>query len=106
MAEVTKVREGAADSRTSRSLLRTAVDDISRLAFIGNVLVRHGFTSYAVRSGTIARPAGDKHAADDTTAADPVDAARRFRKMLEELGPTFVKFGQHLSLRDEREKSA
>lgn len=79
-----------------RSLLRAAVNDLSRLAFITNVLIKHGYSSAAMRSGALEQTTD----ADDTvTPTDPRDAARRFRAMLEELGPTFVKVGQILSTR-------
>jgi ubiquinone biosynthesis protein len=84
-----------------RGLFQTAVHDISRLATITNVLVRHGFSEFARRQGMLD---GEAEADADTAsvAASPADArdtAKRFRHMLEELGPTFVKVGQILSTR-------
>jgi ubiquinone biosynthesis protein len=60
---------------------------LGRLSEIGRVATRHGF-GYVVerrRRGT----------AED----QPSDRGRRLREMLDELGPTFVKFGQLLSTR-------
>ncbi len=59
---------------------------ISRLSEIGRVATRHGF-GYAIDR---------RRSNDDTHLAD---RGRRLREMLDELGPTFVKFGQLLSTR-------
>ena len=59
--------------------------NISRLSEIGRVATRHGF-GYVV----------DRRRGSDENAAD---RGRRLREMLDELGPTFVKFGQLLSTR-------
>ena len=58
---------------------------ISRLSEIGRVATRHGF-GYVIER---------RRAAD----GDPAERGRRLREMLDELGPTFVKFGQLLSTR-------
>lgn len=82
--------------------MRTAFEDLSRLGRITNVLVRHGFGRIALRAGLPSRD-GDsssgERAAPVDVRSDPEEAARRFRAMLEELGPTFVKVGQILSTR-------
>jgi ubiquinone biosynthesis protein len=59
---------------------------IARVTEIGRVATRHGF-GYLVdrRRATDGEPDGDR--------------GRRLREMLDELGPTFVKFGQLLSTR-------
>ena len=85
-----------------RGLLQTAVHDLSRLATITNVLVRHGFSDLGAKYNVV--PASDEPRADTgepqvDARRDPADAAKRFRRMLEELGPTFVKAGQILSTR-------
>ncbi len=59
---------------------------ISRLSEIGRVATRHGFGYLVDR----------RRSNDDTHLAD---RGRRLREMLDELGPTFVKFGQLLSTR-------
>ncbi|MFT6398905.1 MAG: ubiquinone biosynthesis protein [Bradymonadia bacterium] len=84
-----------AEVNKPRSLLRAAVSDLSRFAFITNVLIKHGYSSAAVRSGAL----DESEATEERAHADATDAARRFRSMLEELGPTFVKVGQILSTR-------
>jgi ubiquinone biosynthesis protein len=59
---------------------------IGRLSEIGRVATRHGF-GYLV----------DRRRGNDQTQL--ADRGRRLREMLDELGPTFVKFGQLLSTR-------
>jgi ubiquinone biosynthesis protein len=59
---------------------------LGRLSEIGRVATRHGF-GYVVERRR--RPTDDR----------PSDRGRRLREMLDELGPTFVKFGQLLSTR-------
>ena len=67
------------------------VRDLGRLQEIATVLVRHGF-GYLV-AGTVADP-GSSNAEHS-----PLSAAARLRSVLVELGPTFVKLGQILSVR-------
>jgi ubiquinone biosynthesis protein len=59
---------------------------LSRLSEIGRVATRHGF-GYLI----------DRRRGNDETQL--ADRGRRLREMLDELGPTFVKFGQLLSTR-------
>ncbi len=59
---------------------------IGRLSEIGRVATRHGF-GYLI----------DRRRGNDNTQL--ADRGRRLREMLDELGPTFVKFGQLLSTR-------
>jgi ubiquinone biosynthesis protein len=68
---------------------------ISRLSEIAQVAARHGF-GYFLRRNRLGDlvPAGD-----GTREATASDRGRRLREMLDELGPTFVKFGQLLSTR-------
>ena len=84
-------------------VLRAAVSDLRRLRGIAGVLTRHGFDSVARRLWRRAAPDdSDDPSLDDTR--QPTDTGRippeiRFRRVLEELGPTFIKLGQVLSTR-------
>ncbi len=72
-------------SRTMRSL--------GRLGDITAVVARHGLSHFQERRR--AKQGGEEPPADVNIPA----SARRFRAILEELGPTFIKFGQVLSTR-------
>lgn len=87
------------------SPVKTAVQDIKRLREISGVLTRHGFSAVARRAG-LGRFVGESQALaefEDAEEAllgeDRSEAAVRFRNVLEDLGPTFVKLGQVLSTR-------
>jgi ubiquinone biosynthesis protein len=77
-------------------MARTATRNIGRLSEIAQVAVRHGFGYFF-----------ERHRLTDLfpwTSADgkgelPSERGRHLREMLDELGPTFVKFGQLLSTR-------
>ena len=69
--------------------------NLGRLSEIAQVAARHGF-GYVVRRNR----AGDFESSDvNGDGATSSDRGRRLRMMLDELGPTFVKFGQLLSTR-------
>jgi ubiquinone biosynthesis protein len=76
-----------AQERTSRNL--------GRLSEIAQVAARHGFGYFLRRNRLSDLVPGDANG-DAATASD---RGRRLRMMLDELGPTFVKFGQLLSTR-------
>ena len=87
------------------SPVKTAVQDIRRLREIATVLTRHGFSA-VVRGAGLGRflPEPDEQVVEfeDSSALigeDRSGAAVRFRLVLEELGPTYVKLGQVLSTR-------
>ena len=67
-----------------------AIDNLSRLREITAVVMRHGLGHYLAQRKSKTRTGGL-----DTFA----ETAKRFRDLLEELGPTFIKFGQILSTR-------
>ena len=69
--------------------------DLRRLAEILRILVKHGWRHYIERIHL------HHHvpAASPDQVAEERTAVRRLRIALEELGPTFVKFGQMLSVR-------
>jgi ubiquinone biosynthesis protein len=72
--------------------LVTAVKDIDRLRQITTVLARHGFGEILGRMGL--GVGGDKKAGEGR-----LSVAERLRKVLEDLGPSFVKLGQLVSTR-------
>jgi ubiquinone biosynthesis protein len=71
--------------------------NLGRLSEIAQVAVRHGFGYFFARNRlTDLLPWGERVSADVTERSE---RGRRLREMLDELGPTFVKFGQLLSTR-------
>ena len=88
----------------SARVLREAIQDLNRLREISSVLARHGFGAYLerVRLGS-APPAGGAGGtgpgAPPGGAPPDTRAAARFRQVLVDLGPTFIKMGQLLSTR-------
>lgn len=77
----------------------TKIGDLQRLRQILSVLVRHGY-------GHIVQKLGIKDTSVlgiilPTPSAQTASNPERLRQVLEELGPTFVKFGQILSLRSD-----
>ncbi|MFI5306414.1 MAG: ABC1 kinase family protein [Polyangiales bacterium] len=81
--------------RPAPSLLHT-VRDLGRLREIAVVLARHGFGELVERTGlgSLAPWRADKAPAEAKTTT-----AERTRRVLEELGPSFVKLGQIVSTR-------
>jgi ubiquinone biosynthesis protein len=67
---------------------------LARLREIARVATKHGFGYVFSR-----RQGGDPGAGEEESYEDRATRGRRLREMLEELGPTFVKFGQLLSTR-------
>ncbi len=73
---------------------------IGRLSEIAQVAVRHGFGYFFERHKlTDLLPWTARVDVDPVDAAIGSDRGRHLREMLDELGPTFVKFGQLLSTR-------
>jgi ubiquinone biosynthesis protein len=73
-----------------------ATRNLGRISEIAGVAVKHGFGYFFERHRlTDLFPWIDR----DGGAETPSDRGRRLREMLDELGPTFVKFGQLLSTR-------
>ena len=74
------------------------LQDLNRLRQIATIAARHGFADLLDRAGVF-RMIGKRDAVEPAPDTRAASAARRFRRMLEELGPTFVKLGQILSTR-------
>lgn len=77
-------------------MLRIAAQDLSRLRQIAGVLARHGYRKLAAGVR-----AGDVDADDPEVRADAEELTGpvRLRRLLQDLGPTFIKLGQVLSAR-------
>src|ERR687898_3195792 len=69
---------------------------LGRISEIAQVAVRHGFGYFFHRNRLSDLLPGDGQPAADQP---PSERGRHLREMLDELGPTFVKFGQLLSMR-------
>jgi ubiquinone biosynthesis protein len=70
--------------------------NLGRLSEIAQVAVRHGF-GYVFRRNRLGHLIPGRNGDDADAPAS--ERGRRLREMLDELGPTFVKFGQLLSMR-------
>src|SRR4051795_8053871 len=71
--------------------------NLSRISEIAQVAVRHGFGYFFETHRLTDLLPG--HPKLDPKATSPSERGRHLREMLDELGPTFVKFGQLLSTR-------
>ena len=76
---------------------QAATRNIGRISEIAQVAVRHGF-GYFLESHRLTDLL-PFHRRVDLEAVPPSERGRHLREMLDELGPTFVKFGQLLSMR-------
>ena len=76
-------------------MARPATRNIGRLSEIAQVAVKHGFGYFFERHRLTDLFPWVSRDGDEM----PSDRGRRLREMLDELGPTFVKFGQLLSTR-------
>jgi len=78
----------------TESVFGIAVRDIGRLRRLAAIVTRHGFGEFIARS-----PLGRFRSTKDEEGAKQDPAPVRFRALLEELGPTWIKLGQILSTR-------
>lgn len=80
-------------------MLREAFQDLNRLRQIAAAAARHGFGAYLARTRLRDLAGVEAPAAEGALPPPDRSTARRFRLLLEELGPTFTKLGQLLSTR-------
>ena len=81
-------------------MIRHAFQDLNRLRQIGVIAARHGFADMLERSG-LWRQVGSKESVEPLPESRRQSVARRFRMLLNDLGPTFIKLGQILSTRSD-----
>lgn len=84
------------------TILDSAAKDLKRLREIVGVLAKHGFGELVRKTPNVpAEVTNVRGDSEPNKGPEPlrVPPARRFRLMLEELGPTFIKLGQVLSSR-------
>lgn len=79
------------------ALIREAFQDLNRLRQIATIAARYGFGEVVER--TSGRKLLGRTEIEPSPEAKRASTARRFRLMLNALGPTFVKLGQILSTR-------
>ncbi len=84
-------------SRTS--ILGVAVRDLGRLRFVTATVARHGFGEILIRSPIAKRFTAEGALPEGDEALSTQPPAVRFRRLLEALGPTWIKLGQILSSR-------
>lgn len=72
--------------------------DLNRVRQISVIAARHGFGEWFERAG-IWRQLGRREKVEVSAESQRASTARRFRLLLNDLGPTFVKLGQILSTR-------
>ena len=78
-------------------MLREAAKDLNRLRRITQTIGKYGYQELIKPSPDLKELKTEDFGAPDPDA--PASGPRRFRLMLEELGPTFIKFGQVMSTR-------
>ncbi len=72
---------------------------IKRYRDVAKVLTRHGFGFFVEEMGLLHMLSLPKRLFTDTEKIDPMTVGERIRKVIEELGPTYVKIGQIASTR-------
>jgi ubiquinone biosynthesis protein len=85
---------------THTSLLGSAKRDLGRLHTLSATIARHGFGELLLKTPLGRRLHTRRHNGEDGPAVQG-SAAVRFTRMLASLGPTFIKLGQILSMRQD-----
>ncbi|GAB4208941.1 MAG: AarF/ABC1/UbiB kinase family protein [Sandaracinaceae bacterium] len=88
-----------AASEAKTTFLGVAVRDVARLREVAAVVVRHGFGEFVLRMPFAASLLGKELVARRETFQGT--APERFAHLLGELGPTYIKLGQVLSMRSD-----
>jgi ubiquinone biosynthesis protein len=86
----------------STSILGVAVRDLNRLAVVTKTVAKHGFGGLVARSPIAAKAFGDAglpKAASGEEEGSQAPTGERLRRLFEDLGPTWIKLGQILSMR-------
>lgn len=89
-------------TENSTSILGIAIRDIQRLQTVSTTVARHGFGELVARSPLGRLVFKDRDSPQASEELRGVSAAERFRRLLEALGPTYIKLGQVLSMRPDR----
>ncbi len=84
------------------SILGVAIRDLSRLQKVSTTVALHGFGEILMRSPLRRFLSRGKRKVRADKALEREPAPERFRKLLEALGPTYIKLGQILSMRPDR----
>ena len=93
------VSPSEAEQESQASLFGIAARDLMRLRAVIGVITRHGFGELFQRSPLSKFVVGKSNLSDSEVPPSTVPAAVRFRRLLENLGPTYIKFGQIMSMR-------
>lgn len=75
------------------------IRQIKRYRDVAKVLTRHGFGFFVEEMGLLHMLSLPKRLFTDTEKIDPMTVGARIRRVIEELGPTYVKIGQIASTR-------
>lgn len=86
-------------NNTTTSILGVAVRDLNRLRQVTTTVVRHGFGELVLRSPLSKLLFKDRQLPEPDEELRKAPAALRFKRLLESLGPTYIKLGQVLSTR-------
>lgn len=85
-------------TEASPTVLGVAIRDLNRLRQVGSIAITHGFGSVLLKT-PLARFFTEPQQDDGDPELRSKPTATRFRKLLEALGPTYIKLGQVLSMR-------